>query len=197
MDNEYEFKYNDKRPVDFNPLLTVKSDIGLNVPQDVKDRITEELNNTKSSFSRKKVVDRIKEEGIDIIDNRKYIRDAERQCVNSVIQGSAADITKIAMIRLGTNEELKRLGFQMKFPVHDEVIAECPFENRKRCAELMSQIMIDSAKAKINVPMKCDTELFFYWYGPDVDVDDDAGTLAQYEDFITTGSYKDKNEYKV
>ena len=70
-------------------------------------------------------------------------------------------MTKIAMIKLGTNEELKQLGFKMLFPVHDEIIAECPFENRKRCAELMSQLMIESGQEKIKVPMKCDVERIF------------------------------------
>ena len=99
------------------------------------------------------------------------------------------------MIRLGTNEELKQLGFHMLFPVHDEVIAECPFENRKRCAELMSQIMIDSAKPTITVPMKCDVEGFFYWYGPDVDLDNNKETQLQYEDYCNTGAYKKKETY--
>ena len=60
------------------------------------------------------------------------------------------------MILMGTNKELQELGFKMLFPVHDELIAECPFKNRKRCAELMSQLMIKSGTEKICVPMKCD-----------------------------------------
>ena len=70
-------------------------------------------------------------------------------------------MTKIAMIKLGRNKELQELGFKPLFPVHDEVIAECPFENRKRCAELMSQLMIESGQEKIKVPMKCDVERIF------------------------------------
>lgn len=69
-------------------------------------------------------------------------------------------MTKIAMVIIGNNQELKDLGFKMLFPVHDELIAECPFENRKRCAELMSKLMIASGAEKISVPMKCDVECF-------------------------------------
>lgn len=69
-------------------------------------------------------------------------------------------MSKRAMILLGTNEELKQLGFKMLFPVHDEVIAECPFKNRKRCGELMSQLMIQAGAEKVSVPMKCDVERF-------------------------------------
>ena len=105
-------------------------------------------------------------------------------------------MSKKAMILLGTNQELKDLGFRMLFPVHDEVIAECPFENRKRCGELMSQLMIAAGAEKINVPMKCDTECFFFWYGPDVSDVDDEITLKQYNDYITTGIYKDREDYQ-
>lgn len=105
-------------------------------------------------------------------------------------------MSKRAMILLGTNQELKDLGFKMLFPVHDEVIAECPFINRKRCAELMSQLMIKSGAEKIGVPMKCDVECFGYWYGPDIDLDDNEATIAQYNDFTTTGLYKEKEYYE-
>ena len=56
--------------------------------------------------------------------------------------------------------------------------------------------MIDSAKPNIDVPMKCDVEGFFYWYGPDVDLDsDDEATLKQYNDFVLNGLYKEKSMY--
>src|SRR5699024_7007508 len=47
--------------------------------------------------------------GIFIKDNGGKIAEAERQCLNSVIQGTAADITKLAMKEIGNNEELKEL----------------------------------------------------------------------------------------
>ena len=106
-------------------------------------------------------------------------------------------MSKRAMILIGQNEELKQLGFHMLFPVHDEIIAECPFEHRKRCGELLSKLMIQAGAEKISVPMKCDTEKFFFWYGPEVEDEDDELTLAQYNDYINTGLYKDRNEYKV
>lgn len=37
-----------------------------------------------------------------------------------------------------------------------EIIAECPFVNRKRCGELLSKLMIQAGAEKISVPMKCD-----------------------------------------
>jgi hypothetical protein len=77
-----------------------------------------------------------------------------------------------------------------------EVIAECPFENRKRCGELMSQLMVEAGKDKIEVPMRCDVEKSFYWYGPTVEDIDDEITMKQYNDFMTKGVYKDREEYE-
>ena len=196
QDEKYEFHYNDKRPVDFNPLFTAKSDIHEEVSQEIKDKYIEKLEKA-NSYRKNKIIEEAKEEGIDIVNNQGYIAEALRQCVNSTIQGSAADMSKRAMILIGQNEELKELGFKMKFPVHDEIIAECPFENRVRCGELLSELMIQAGAEKISVPMKCDTEFFFYWYGPDVSGVDDEISMAQYNDYINKGIYKERDEYEI
>jgi DNA polymerase I-like protein with 3'-5' exonuclease and polymerase domains len=195
QDELYEFKYNDNRQVDFNPLFTSRDDIQVEVPQEIKDLYIDKLNNTKNSYWKNKAIEDAKKQGITIYNNQSFIAESLRQCLNSVIQGSSADMSKKAMILLGQNEELKQLGFRMLFPVHDEIIAECPFENRQRCGELMSQLMISSGSDKIKVPMKCDVEKFFYWYGPDVSDENDELTMAQYNDYNTTGKYKDREDY--
>lgn len=165
-DDRFEYKYNSNRPIDFNPLFTAKSIFTKDVSDDIKDEYNQKLSNA-NHYQRNKIIEQARKDGIDIIDNSGFIAEANRQVVNSIIQGSASDITKIAMIKIGQNEELKRLGYKMLFPVHDEIIAECPFENRKRCGELMSQLMIDSAKEHVDVPMKCDVERFYclVWRG--------------------------------
>lgn len=106
--------------------------------------------------------------GIKVIDNGGKIADAERQTLNSVIQGTSADITKMSLVALNENEELKSLGFHLLLTVHDENIGEAPEENAVRCGELMSQIMIDVCKEKISVPMKVDAEMTYCWYGEDI-----------------------------
>lgn len=196
QDKLYEFEYNDNRQIDFNPLFTSTGAINKTVPQDIIDEYTEKLEKARNSYAKSKIIESARQNGITIRNNQSFIAESLRQCLNSVIQGSAADMSKKAMILLGQNKELKELGFKMLFPVHDEIIAECPFVNRKRCAELMSQLMIESGKDKIQVPMKCDVESFFYWYGPDVENVDDELTMKQYNDYITTGIYKDREEYK-
>ena len=72
------------------------------------------------------------------------------------------------MIELYNNQELKDLGFKMLIPVHDEIIAECPSVNSGRCAELMSQCMLHAGK-DLCVPLKCDVDAFYHWYGETLD----------------------------
>ncbi|TXH10921.1 MAG: hypothetical protein E6R04_03905 [Spirochaetes bacterium] len=51
---------------------------------------------------------------------------AERQGVNSIIQGSAADIAKVVMIHAENDEVLRNLNADLLLQVHDELIWECP-----------------------------------------------------------------------
>ena len=80
-------------------------------------------------------------------------------------------MTKLAQIELYNNKELRDLGFRMLIPVHDEVIAECPVENVKRCAELMSECMKHAGR-DLCVPLSCDVALFYNWYGEEIKIED-------------------------
>ena len=72
-------------------------------------------------------------------------------------------MTKLAMIRIGTNKRLKELDCHLAIQVHDEVIVDCPKENAEECAKIVTELMISSAKEKIKVPMKCDAEFMESW----------------------------------
>ena len=86
QDEPFEFKYNDKRPTDFNPLFFAEGDIEEEVDQEIKDEYIQKLSKT-NMWGRNKIIAEAKEAGIDIIDNQGYIATAIRQCVNSTIQG--------------------------------------------------------------------------------------------------------------
>lgn len=162
----YEFYWLNGVPNDFDPLAGL--DASSEVPDDIIDRYWNRLERCRSYKAFAKVVEEAKEENIGIKDNRKIIADAVRQCVNSRVQGSAADLTKLAMIKIANCQELYDLGFRMLIPVHDEIIGEFPKENVKRVAELVKDCMVTAAK--ISVPLKCDVEITERWYGDEIDV---------------------------
>ena len=153
----------------FNPL-----DFNANVDdEEVPDEVFFRYLRLMSKAYGKDAKDRIKqmaaEEGYEIIDNGGKIADAERQCVNSIIQGSAADMTKIAMNKIYRDEELRRLDYRLIIPVHDEVIGICPEENAKAVAERLEHIMIHIVDGFFSIQMKTDIEVTKRWYGPGVD----------------------------
>lgn len=66
-------------------MFTATSVINKEVSQEIKDKYNEQLEKA-NSYRRAKIVEKAKEEGIDIINNGQQIAEANRQCVNSVIQ---------------------------------------------------------------------------------------------------------------
>ena len=164
----YEFESVSSKPKNFNPLFDDVEiyDDNEDVIQYYKDKIYSCKNFRDKMYIKQQAL----KDGIKIIDNGGYISEATRQCVNSRIQGSAADMTKIAMSNIWRNADLNRLGFKILLTVHDEIIGECPIENAKEVAYILTSEMIDSAKSKVSVPMKCDAEITKAWYGEAIEV---------------------------
>lgn len=99
-------------------------------------------------------------------DDYKY-QEAHRQTLNSVIQGSSADIMKLAMINLYRDPKFKELGMKMLITVHDELICEVPEINIKAGADLMVSVMRKTGQELVGLPMSVDAEVTDYWYGED------------------------------
>ena len=117
----------------------------------------------RSYKQKQEVEEEAKAKQIRVIDNGGKIADAQRQAINSIIQGSAADMTKWAMIKIYKNKDLQSLGAELIIQVHDEVILECPKENAKEASKILQKCMLDAAADMINVPMKCDTVITERW----------------------------------
>lgn len=168
--DEYEFKWKDGAPPN-DDLLDFESDedTANDIPEETIQKYLRKLH--RAYFGQKrKIFEEANKEGIWIVDNGAKIADAQRQCVNARIQGSAADMSKLAMILVGNDERLKELGFRLLIPVHDELIGECPIENAKECKERFAQLMSDAAKSRLTIPIKCDVELTREWYGESVEI---------------------------
>ena len=161
--DEYEFKWINAPKSD--DVLDFEGEVNNEVPDELCTKWWRRLQKARFGEKRKIFEEANQKDGIWIIDNGARIADATRQCVNARIQGSAADLTKLAMIDLANSEELKKLGFRMLVPVHDEIIAECPEENAKECARLLAEVMSHAAEKILNMPFKCDVEVTKAWYG--------------------------------
>ncbi|WP_155286556.1 DNA polymerase I [Lacticaseibacillus zhaodongensis] len=87
---------------------------------------------------------------------------AERTAMNTPIQGSAADIIKIAMVRMQKALAEKHMQATMLLQVHDELIFEAPESEAEELSKLVPQIM-DSA-VKLDVPLKVESHYGKTWY---------------------------------
>ncbi len=86
----------------------------------------------------------------------------ERMAMNTPIQGSAADIIKIAMVKV--YRRLKDEGYraQLILQVHDELIVECPEDEIKEVAIIVQESMEQAMSLK--VPLKVDLLLGQTWF---------------------------------
>ena len=164
--DEYEFRWKDGvKPdddlLDFDDMNTPEVE---EVPEETQRYYRKKLKKVWGNQKRA-IFEEANAEGIWIVDNGGKIADATRQCVNARIQGSAADMSKLAMIKVGKDKKLKKLGFRLLIPVHDELIAECPEENVKECSERFAKLMSEAAESRLEIPIKCDVEITKAWYG--------------------------------
>ena len=85
----------------------------------------------------------------------------ERCAMNSPIQGTAADIIKLAMIAV--DEALRQEGFDAKLilQIHDELIVEAPEAEAERVRELLRRCM--EGVVKLSVPLKTDISIGGDW----------------------------------
>ena len=164
----YEIKC--KGTTNFDPFFD-STELGVvDDTERLKQQYLNDLCNAKYFKEKQKIKEKAEADGFSIKDNNGFIANATRQCVNSRVQGSAADQTKIAMYNIYTNKRLKELGWKTLLLVHDEIIGECPVENAKECSEIFVQCMLDSAK-DLRTGAKCDASFCYEWYGEEVDID--------------------------
>lgn len=166
---KYEFDFTQKASNNFNPL-DFESSTEEYIDYEAIDKYTTLMDSAYGKVAKEKIKAEARQEGIIIKDNGGYIADAERQCVNARIQGSAADMSKKAMLLVGNDKQLKEWGFQLLIPVHDELIAQCPLETAKQCSKRFADLMSEAAKDKLEVPISCDVEITRAWYGESVQI---------------------------
>jgi DNA polymerase-1 len=97
----------------------------------------------------------------DTLNDKRQRNLPERIAINTVIQGSAADIIKRAMINV--HRRLSRENFQAKLllQIHDELVLEFPPDERERLTALVTEEM--TAAIELAVPLKVDLHIGPNW----------------------------------
>ncbi|MFV9511178.1 DNA polymerase I [Tepidibacillus sp. LV47] len=123
----------------------------------------------------KEIVEKARKDGYvsTLMNRRRYLPDihssnfnlrsfAERTAMNTPIQGSAADIIKIAMIKI--DQEMRRLQLKSRLllQVHDELIFEVSPDEKETMEELVKHMMENAIQLK--VPLKVDLHFGKTWY---------------------------------
>ena len=86
-----------------------------------------------------------------------------RAALNMPIQGTAADIMKLAMIEVNKQIEEKKLKSRIVLQVHDELLIEAPEEEKNMAIELLKKSMENIVK--LSVPLIAEVTSADTWYG--------------------------------
>ena len=110
----------------------------------------------KTLFNRKRIIDELK--------NKNYLirSSGERMAINTPIQGTAADIIKLAMIKLQKILDEKNLNTKMLVQVHDELVFDVPNNEVEIVIPIIRDVMENIYELK--VPLKVDIEYGKTWY---------------------------------
>ncbi|GAB4390325.1 MAG: DNA polymerase I [Thermodesulfovibrionales bacterium] len=101
---------------------------------------------TRTLFGRKRPIPEIRSR------NRATRLLGERLAVNSPVQGTAADVIKIAMINIWRRLREEGMAGRMILQVHDELVVECPASEREAAIEIVREGM--QGAAALRVPLK-------------------------------------------
>ncbi len=149
---------------DIDPLDVSTLENTSEIPERIVEELSKELNGYKYFGQVARRMKELYEQGIKVINNGPKIAEASRKLVNSRVQGSAADLTKMAMLALSRNKEWKSIGGRLLIPVHDELIAEVPMEEYEKGGKLLSKIMKNAASF-LPFGINCDVTISVHWYG--------------------------------
>lgn len=87
---------------------------------------------------------------------------AERTAMNTPIQGTAADIIKLAMVQMAERLERDKLRSRMLLQVHDELVFEVPEEELETMRHLVPDVMEQAIE--LSVPLRADVSYGMNWY---------------------------------
>ena len=154
---------------------SLSQDIGV-TPEEAKAYMNAYLDNYSGVRAyMKDIVEQAREQGYvsTIYGRRRYLPElkssnfnlrsfGERVALNTPIQGTAADIIKLAMVRVDQALKKQKLKAKLILQVHDELIVECPVGEAKAVKEILEREM--QQVAELNVPLLVEAKLGGSWY---------------------------------
>jgi DNA polymerase-1 len=85
----------------------------------------------------------------------------EREAINAPVQGTAADIMKLAMLRVPPALQAAGLKARMLLQVHDELVLECPQKEVKETARVVQEAMADAYP--LSIPLSTEARYGVNW----------------------------------
>ena len=95
------------------------------------------------------------------LSNQNVRRREEREAINAPIQGTAADIIKIAMIKLLPELKKENLSARVLLQVHDELILECPENEVSKTVQIVKKVMENAFT--LSIPLVTDARVGNNW----------------------------------
>ena len=85
----------------------------------------------------------------------------EREAINAPIQGTAADIMKIAMLKVPAALKKEKLNAKMLLQVHDEIVLECPKDELEKTAKVVKETMANAYQ--LDIPLSTEAKYGDNW----------------------------------
>ena len=86
----------------------------------------------------------------------------DRAAMNTPIQGTAADIMKIAMVNVYKELKLRKLNSKIVLQIHDELLIEADEKEKEEVKQILKDCM--ESACTLNVPLKVEAEEGKSWY---------------------------------
>lgn len=122
-----------------------------------------------------RIVEKAKEQGYveTLFHRRRYIPELSsnnymvrqfgaRAAMNTPIQGTAADIMKIAMIEVNKKLEEEKLNAKLILQIHDELLIECKIEEKEEVKKILKESMENAVK--LSIPLEVEVSEASNWY---------------------------------
>lgn len=122
-----------------------------------------------------RIVEKAKEQGYveTLFHRRRYIPELSsnnymvrqfgaRAAMNTPIQGTAADIMKIAMIEVNKKLEEEKLNAKLILQIHDELLIECEIEEKEEVKKILKESMENAVK--LSIPLEVEVSEADNWY---------------------------------